>query len=265
MIYRNVCLMLLALAAESSFADAFVDTNISAPDGKDHSSTGSITAQSSVTYGNGSASGSADLYLGVLKADVTGSGDPSQRLGTYASTSTPSFQDLVTFSPGASGTGYLEYRFDGTLNAPAGNTGADAYLAVTLNGMTLHQTYLLDFPSVKSPCFPSTAISECVEGSSIDEVEILPFQIGPGSFDFYAFLQVIGENGATGNFSDTAAFYLALPPGVTYTSKSGSFLDGAVPIIATSVPEPETYILLLVGLGLVAGVGGFGRGKEKLH
>ena len=265
MFTRAALSILLCLVAQAASAIAVVDTNVSAPDGKDVHADGPVTAQSTVTYQNGSASAFADLNLGVLKASAIGSGDPSQRLGTYASTASPSFQDMITFSPGASGTAYLEYHFDGNLDAPSAHTGADAYLGVTVGDVALRQIYLFDFPGISSPCAPSTATYECTAGSSIDETGVLAFQIGADPINISAFLQVVAENGATANFSDTAGFYLMTPPGVSYTSGSGTFLSAAGPIITSPVPEPATYLLFLVGLGLVGGATRTNRSTDRYN
>ena len=53
------------------------------------------------------------------------------------------------------------------------------------------------------------------------------------------------DNAAGYNFIDTGAVNFALPAGVTFTSASGDFLTGA------TVPEPATWALMLVGIGLL--------------
>ena len=54
MFTRAALSILLCLVAQAASAIAVVDTNVSAPDGKDVHADGPVTAQSTVTYQNGS-------------------------------------------------------------------------------------------------------------------------------------------------------------------------------------------------------------------
>jgi hypothetical protein len=49
---------------------------------------------------------------------------------------------------------------------------------------------------------------------------------------------------------DTALLQMILPQGATYTSSSGVFLTE--PYAPTSVPEPQTWSLMLAGIGMIA-------------
>ena len=51
---------------------------------------------------------------------------------------------------------------------------------------------------------------------------------------------------ATMNAHDTAFLTMLLPAGATFTSTSGVFLT-------SPIPEPQTWALMLAGIGLVAG------------
>lgn len=55
--------------------------------------------------------------------------------------------------------------------------------------------------------------------------------------------------GAACGFEHTASIGLVLPEGVSYTSDSGVFLTGVTAV--APVPEPETWALMLAGLGVV--------------
>lgn len=63
------------------------------------------------------------------------------------------------------------------------------------------------------------------------------------TFNFYSSLQAI-TFGTIVDYGNTAGISFDLPQGVLLTSDSGVFLTAAV-------PEPETYAMLLAGLGLI--------------
>jgi hypothetical protein len=54
----------------------------------------------------------------------------------------------------------------------------------------------------------------------------------------------------------TSKVHLSLPTGVTFTSESGVFANSPI----AAVPEPETYAMLLAGLGLM---GAFVRRRKQ--
>ncbi|MEO7056793.1 MAG: PEPxxWA-CTERM sorting domain-containing protein, partial [Caldimonas sp.] len=94
----------------------------------------------------------------------------------------------------------------------------------------------------------------------------------PQGFDFSGVLRVgdlerdvfhLGLNldcsCATCDFMHTGSIGLSLPEGVSYTSDSGVFLTaGSLPV--SPVPEPETWALMLAGLGIV---GHFTRRRKE--
>lgn len=67
-----------------------------------------------------------------------------------------------------------------------------------------------------------------------------------GTFDIISLMfTMLPEPGDTLDFGNSAYLSLALPPGATYSSASGSFLVSAV-------PEPVSLMSLLLGLGVLA-------------
>ena len=60
--------------------------------------------------------------------------------------------------------------------------------------------------------------------------------------------QATAGAGSVLDYSNTAGISLGLPTGVTYTSNSGVFLNGAM-TPPGAVPEPATWALMLVGFG----------------
>jgi hypothetical protein len=64
--------------------------------------------------------------------------------------------------------------------------------------------------------------------------------------DMGAWFTPYNGQSATADFSHTGTIQIILPQGATFTSDSGVFLTGPA-----AIPEPETYAMLLAGLGLL--------------
>lgn len=210
-----------------------------------------VLAIGSLILSDSSASGYANLETGILRSKSIGPpiqpgiGYPD---GQFSSQSAAQIVDTITFGAGASGTGFLDWHVDGTLT-PAGNPFPSATTSLVLNvGGTGETDYFTDSTGL---CLPSAT---CNIGTSFDKSGAFAFMIAPGSLQVSAFLQTEAFDGAIADFSNTGRFYLRLPDRVTYTSTSGVFLTDAAPIFAgvPAVPEPSSYALLLVGLGLLS-------------
>jgi uncharacterized membrane protein len=66
------------------------------------------------------------------------------------------------------------------------------------------------------------------------------------TYYFFMAIAVHAWNGATADYSHTMRFDWDLPPGVTYTSKSGQFMADVPP--QTTTPEPASLALVAGGL-----------------
>ena len=71
-----------------------------------------------------------------------------------------------------------------------------------------------------------------------------------GPFHFIASLGVDASDGEIANFSGTGTLSISLPEGYTFGSGSGVLLADVGPGVP-AIPEPETYALMLAGLGLM--------------
>jgi hypothetical protein len=76
--------------------------------------------------------------------------------------------------------------------------------------------------------------------------------------DLFATLQC--SDGMSCDYGNTAKFALSLAPGTSFSSDSGVFLQGSGPV--GGVPEPASWALMLVGLGVV---GAALRRRRALH
>jgi hypothetical protein len=60
-------------------------------------------------------------------------------------------------------------------------------------------------------------------------------------------LYAVTQGDALADFGHTARFGIEVPEGVTFTSSSGIFLSA----VQTAVPEPGTWLMMLVGFALI--------------
>jgi len=239
---KTLALALLVAVVPCAYSGATVDANVSNPIDVDSNNSGPISATATTSSGTGTASAYANMNTGILRTSAIGSGTPADTLGDFASAATATITDGITFSPGSSGTAYLQWQFDGTLSPGEPNTFAYGYIMIDVNSVEGTHTYLVN---VGDFCSPND--SNCVTGSSINRTGIDPITITPGTFNIVAELQVGAENGALADFSNTAKFYLQTPTGVSFASTSGEFLTQATPVIS-GVPEPESGAMLAAGL-----------------
>jgi hypothetical protein len=65
------------------------------------------------------------------------------------------------------------------------------------------------------------------------------------SFQLLAQLDAGGDGPIFADFSHTATLGIDLPPGLSFTSDSPGFLSG--------IPEPSTWAMMLIGIGLIGG------------
>ena len=90
---------------------------------------------------------------------------------------------------------------------------------------------------------------DCINATAVDAVftELIPITSANQLVNIQASLTLSSAEGGTSDFSHTAAFGITLPPGYSFTSASGVFLTQPL----AAVPEPQTWLLLAVGLMLL--------------
>jgi hypothetical protein len=203
----------------------------------------SSSDQTSATTGafTSASYASASLFTGLLRASVSNSGN-----GPNAS-STAQFFDTLTFSiPGATSSTVTDVGVHYVVHGLFDDTGS-VDLPLQFGGGLVDPQWI----GVQAPSFHFNVgwLSETVN------------QLDTQDFDFTGIIAVTGANpvvdinasinlvcagvvSCSTDFSHTGTVSLALPTGVTYTSASGVFLQGA----QSPVPEPSTFVLL--GLSL---------------
>lgn len=207
--------------------------------------TGLVQAINSLDVGGASASGFSDLSLGILRARAVG--DPQG-----GSTSTISaFSDSIVFAPGAAGTAYLKWNWDGVLSgadSPVNRADGILHVQMSVTGSPVFPDWNFQQAYVLRPSECYAGVPDiCQVGKSINQFNQLAVPIYGGE-TYHAYVDLIADasDGASSNFSSTGRFYLETPAGVTYTSTSGKFLTEALPI-----PEPGTPWLLACGGALI--------------
>lgn len=250
--------VLLSVLSATCAADATVGLvakdSYNAPDASFNASD-PIALSQTISAGTSSAFGLADLSAGVLKAiDISGPpflpGYPVVS-NTFAQTA-GAFGDTFAFTGGYGQTAYLDWLFEGSIGTnvdkPVSSfSSAEFSIDVRLGGLDAGVlSYLI---SNDGNC-ASFAGTYCTNAPSVTAIGSLPILIAPGSFSLQIGLVAGAVLGDTAQFSDTARLFLRLPDGVGITSGSGQLLAQATPIVA-GIPEPETYALILAGLGLL--------------
>ena len=206
-----------------------------------------------------SASASGDLRSGVLRAEAVTRPETGANGTSFAAVEVMA-GDLITFAQGASGTAYVDWGFDGSLdiepNGPNPNNVSSAYLGFSITSPSGTATSLrLATVTANANC-SGASTQYCVTGPfSHAEVAMrgsAPFEIRAGTFALSFALGASVRGGDDAYFGNTTYLYLRLPANVNFTSGSGVFLANAVPVPAP-VPEPATSLLLAGGcLALIA-------------
>jgi hypothetical protein len=203
-----------------------------------------LVAETSAVSGGSSATSYANLVTGVLQ-DYAHATDAYP--GTpYAALASSAITELVTFSGGVGQTAWLDWSFDGSLTL-----NPLEYPFATFGQLLLYAgdsaANIMLSGNAGNCAFPPT----CTVGTSVDQQGSLAFIIPPGEMFVAANLQAYAQYGNTAQFANTGRIFIRTPEGVTYSSATGQFLTQATPIFATAVPEPETYALMLAGLGMI--------------
>lgn len=199
-----------------------------------------------------SAFASGDINAGIMRGSASSTGgdnDPSH----FAYFDSTLRYDNIVFSPGASGTGYLAWHWDGSSNSNVPtNLGADgvATLGIRIINDTSVVRINIGEDHVLSPTACIGGHTSCTIGQSINESGYTAFNItSDGSYLFQESVTGFATSGTTSDFLHTGTLSLILPEGVTYTSVSGlSVPSPTTP--ANAVPEPSP--LLLIGFGMFA-------------
>jgi hypothetical protein len=218
------------------------------------------------------SSGAASLGLGSLSATANSfqwSGALTPPNGTGGvSTSRAEFRETVSFINATAANLLLPFAWTVEGDIPAGSGGSYKYAFSSIqlfksNSNTTGNTLLQGSTSTTladSYAFGyvdgNTSFSQPV-GDGAWFTGTVPAPIGsklmatlvvsPGQsdIDILALLDLDCRGGWNCNFGNTAKFsFDPLPYGLSFTSASGVFLT-------TPIPEPETWTMLVVGLGLV--------------
>lgn len=227
---------------------------------------GATFKQTQLDDGLRHAFASVDLANGELKVRASASG------GTRHASANAIFGDTVTITGGA-GTywdfgigldGFFEIEFgepDATVPPTSGSARYDVTLAVYRPGVTTMNTWsttdvgqAVFYDSISD--FTTSFDSETSEISVWHWIgDSILLENNSETFEIYARI-VTGVGTSTydgithilGDFSQTATLSFGFDTGVTAYAASGALLGLEM---TPAVPEPETYALMLAGLGLV--------------
>ncbi len=197
--------------------------------------------------------GQADSFASLASATLRGS---LVSPGGGAANSSADLNDRFTLGHLQGGqVGRLNFLFDGRFLA--GDTRlirqielAYAQLSVELRysnpNTGQHQTWernlILDTYTCDRFHYPGQT---CVRGMELFLLGSIDVPLMAGNYDFHMGLYLRAREGWQVNFLNTARTCFDLPTGVTLQSDSGVLFSTATP-----VPEPQTWALLLSGLGL---------------
>jgi hypothetical protein len=171
----------------------------------------------------------------------------SSGYGSSSANATSTWNDWFVISGGSGlGTASFMAQLDGKLQSTANgsasfglsvgySTGADCYYwDNTCGAADLSQTLISQNTSLSGKS--KTTLAQSVEGEFTFAYDT-PFQLT-------ATLNTGASNGGLAEFNfDTLSHSLVLPQGVSLRSASGLYVQ--------AVPEAETYVMMLAGLGLV--------------
>lgn len=177
--------------------------------------------------------------------------------GSSSANATSTYSDWFVIS-GGTGMAYasLDAFLDGTLN---GGTTGTANVMFSVNYTPQSSCYYWWSCDASQTSQVVISESKSINGrSSRTSFDAFTSEFAftyDTPFQLTTTLTVSASNGGSADFFDTGLIGgIDLPVGAQLTSASGLF-------VATNVPEPETYALMLAGLGLV----GFMAGKSKIR
>ena len=227
---------------------------------------GSLTQLSTSALGTSTARAAASLDQGILRATANSNNGSMSTCGTptcmtanskmFADTS---MKDIVTFhvtGPGNATVG-ISAHVDGSVAAgpyTAAVSQFDYLLRLGDGGFEYFASSNHDGPNGAPGIILASFTGGIVEAPTFSNSTNPGFDftghvnVTDGmTLPFYMVLSTIAEGGMVADFGNTARFSFVLPGNVAFTSASGVFLTAGV----VAVPEPETYALLIGGLGLV--------------
>ncbi len=209
------------------------------------------------------ASANANLAAGTIGVSATGQGELYGNQGGNGS-ATSYLQDQLKFNvtgANANTTTDIGVKFilDGTLSAtaPAGmsdvraiDSFGNAVIDTSVSDGNLNlASSLHNFTPFISNFSQSGWASYTLSDSNPGQITfsgIYAIQGANQSLGLSMFINTNAQMYASSNYSNTNGIQLTLPTGVSYTSDSGVFLANISP-----VPEPESYAMMLAGLGLI--------------
>tara|TARA_B100001105_G_C22367636_1_gene433405 strand:+ start:352 stop:1161 length:810 start_codon:yes stop_codon:yes gene_type:complete len=209
--------------------------------------------QQALAFGGSTAFGAVDLGEGTLRASAHANND-AVGIATFAQAG---FADALHFTSGIGATAYLEYAFHGELDVepnPKAVSISYGTLNMVIGGNRLsggEYTIGMAEPYGCSVLTSALLSLGCTEASAVLKTGRIPFEIQEDNYFDMSLVATAGP-GSTMDLSNTARFYLVLPEGAAFTSNSGRFLTGALPI--SPVPEPAPWALLAAGVAVLAGI-----------
>lgn len=191
----------------------------------------------------------AEAAAGQLKAYAQTEYHPYGQAGYgYSSASaTASFTDFVTFLGGTgSGSASFSTLLNGSLTGGAdGNAGYSLSVALyDVFPSDWDNTYYLGDSQQLAYDYRNISGRQRVTVNDLFESDF-DFEYGK-TYAIAAYLTVNVASGGIADFSHTASFAMAAAPGTTVASSAG--INYGIP---AAVPEPESYAMLLAGLGLI--------------
>lgn len=230
----------LPAATGSSAASGSYSYTLGSKSGVGGSSESDSTGAESTVNGSSGGFGfaaSGEAVGGALKAFASTSFAPGASAGSYSNASgVASFTDYVTFTGGSGvADGLFLSTLEGSLKGGAKGSASYEY-----------NISLFDVAAGTSQLLVSDAHSYGKGKLTVNNDYESDFSFTFGkTYALVATLTASAKDGGIANFKDTATLNFSLGSGVGLTSASG--YSYGVP----AVPEPQTYAMLLAGLGMV--------------
>jgi hypothetical protein len=252
---RPIVVMLAASASTLALADVQVSlyaTNPSVtPQTISLTASDPVSIERSISNGGSSAFASGSLATGILRSASVAAVPTSQFTDTRANANLL-LTDTFSFSPGAAGTAFLDWGFDGRLFTNPNKFGVNAFSSGTLD-IALFPIFGGSPIVIKAQltnaatCQASTDF--CSQGETVALRGTLQVPIIPVGYRIDVNLSAGSLWGDEANFGNTSYLYMRLPETVTLNSGSGNFLTAAAPV--PEVPEPATSLMLLAGVAIL--------------